>query len=101
MKKYTMVIGLLMLFGFAVTGVQAQNGFSKQRFKPATQLERTPKQLRLPGAGQRAARKGGKAKVPSSMDLFVDRCTSKGGGLISIDGHYDCVKPSGEPIPNW
>lgn len=96
---YSLAAGLCFLFSVGATHADAKHGFTAAHAKPTSGIERARSDAR--GFGAKQSRTHKKAKVPTSMDLFVDRCTDAGGGLISIDGHYDCVKPSGEPIPNW
>jgi len=99
-KLYSVISILIFASNLSISGVQAQNNAPIKNVKSTSAMERVHTRHRS-FAVVKPGNQGAKDDVPSSMDLFVDRCTDAGGGLISIDGHYDCVKPSGEPIPDW
>ena len=104
MKNYLskVAIGLLIISSVGVSSVQAQSSFANPGATPKPGIQHVPNNVKKFGAktpGMQQDKK--KVDVPDSMQTFVDRCSEAGGGLISIDGHYDCVKPSGEPIPDW
>lgn len=98
---YSVTASILLVFSISTSGAYAKNSFLSPGAKSTPGIERAQSDVRSFGTTSSKLQRKAKTKVPSSMDLFVDRCSDAGGGLISIDGHYDCVKPSGEPIPDW
>lgn len=102
LKKHTRAGFLLLLLGIiAVQTTQARENPFRLGASPTGKMHPVAAPQRAFKPVQSGSPQTGKDKVPSSMDLFVDRCKDAGGGLICVDGHYDCVRPSGESIPNW